>query len=121
MVQFYSIPARESDPHALPDCEAFEMTAEEVAASSVYEDEQFEFMRRHEFRLAGMNSKVRDAMLAAMIEELSITGGWFYWYCLPGCMPDGPPTGPYESRDAAIAACRENAYTGDDDDDIAEG
>jgi hypothetical protein len=109
MGQFYSNAARESDPHALPDCEAFELTAEEIAASSAYEDEQYEFMRRHEFRLATMNTRVREEMIAAMISELGITGGWYYHYCRPGCLPDSDPFGPFESRDAAIADARENA------------
>jgi hypothetical protein len=109
MSQFYSNPERESDPHALPDCEVFQLTATEVAASGAYEDEQYEFLRRHEFRLASMSSKARDAMLSAMVEELQITGGWFYWYCFPGCMPEGSPMGPYPSREAAIQACRDDA------------
>lgn len=109
MGQFYSNPEREPDPHALPDCEAFQLTALEVAASDQYQDEQREFMRRHEFRLASMNSRTRDAMLDAMVEELSIKGGWYYWYCFPGCMPEGSAMGPYDSQDAAIKAARDEA------------
>ena len=107
MPQAYSNPERESDPHALPDLEVFEMTATEVAESSMYEDEQFEFMRRREFRMAAMNSRDRDAMLDAMIEELDITGGYFYWYRFPGCLPDSEPVGPFETKAEALAAARE--------------
>lgn len=29
--------------------------------------------------------------------------GWYYWACFPGCMPDGNPTGPFETEAEAIA------------------
>lgn len=82
------------------DCEIFELTAREIAESSMYEDEQYEFMRRREFKLAGMNSRNRDKMLDTMVKELGITGGWFY------CLSDSEPIGPYETRKAAIEAAR---------------
>ena len=101
-MQAYSDPTRETDPHALPDLEIFQLTADEVAASGMYEDEQYEYMKRHEFRLASMNSRDRQAMLDAMVDELGIEGGWFYWYCFPGCLPDSPPFGPFDSPETAI-------------------
>ena len=102
MSQHYSDPSRESDPHALPDMEVFELTAREVAERD--EDMIYEYMRRHEFRLAAMNSRAREKMFDAMIQEEGITGGWFYWYCFPGCMPDSDAMGPYETRQEAIDA-----------------
>lgn len=30
--------------------------------------------------------------------------GWYYWYCSPGCLPDGPAIGPYNSEQQAIEA-----------------
>lgn len=27
--------------------------------------------------------------------------GWFYWYCQPGCLPDGDPVGPFMTEDLA--------------------
>lgn len=107
MPQAYSDPEREDDPYALPDLEIFQMTASEVAASSQYEDEQHEFMQRREFRLATMNGLTRDKMLDAMVAELGISGGWFYWYCFPGCLPDGEPVGPYNSYADALAGAQE--------------
>jgi hypothetical protein len=108
-VQVYSNPEREDDTYALPDVEVFQLTATEVAESSMYEDEQHEFMQRSEFRLAAMNSRAREQMLDAMVAELGITGGWFYWYCLPGCMPDSEPFGPFASADEAKSAAQEDA------------
>lgn len=112
-MQAYSDPKRADDPHALPDVEVFQMTAEEVAESSAYQDEQYDFMKRHEFRLAGMNSKVRQAMLDAMVEELGITGGWYWWACFPGCLPDSDPIGPFATEAEALA----DAQDGMDDDE----
>jgi hypothetical protein len=101
----YSDVDREDDPIALPDIEVFELTASEVAAMD--EEAVSEFMARPEFRLAAMNSSVRDKMLDAMVEELNISGGWFYWFCFPGCLPDSEPYGPFESKEDALAEARE--------------
>ena len=35
--------------------------------------------------------------------------GWYYWYCSPGCLPDGDPWGPYATEQEAIDAMREQA------------
>ena len=33
--------------------------------------------------------------------ESANTGGWYWWACFPGCLPDGEPSGPFgSSRDA---------------------
>lgn len=106
-MQGYSNPERENDPHSLPDIEVFQLTAREVAERD--EDRIHEFMKRREFRLASMNGRTRDAMFDAMIEEDGIEGGWFYWYCFPGCMPDSEPYGPYESAAAALKAAQDEA------------
>jgi hypothetical protein len=105
MGQAYSNPERESDPHALPDIEVFQLTARECAEMD--EDMVYEYMKRHEFRLASMNSQTRDAMFDAMIEQEGIQGGWFYWFCFPGCLPDSTPFGPYDSYKEALDAARE--------------
>ena len=106
-MQAYSDASRESDAYALPDIEVFQLTAAEVAETM--EDDMHEFMRRHEFRLASMNGRTREKMIDAMIDELGIEGGWFYWFCLPGCMPDSEPFGPFataeEARQAAVDEC----------------
>lgn len=95
----YSDPSRESDPHALPDVEIFQLTAAEAA--ELDEDLIYEYMKRREFRLASMNSRTREAMIDAMVREEGIKGGWFWWTCFSGCLPDGPANGPFESAEAA--------------------
>ena len=100
-MQAYSNPERGDDPHALPDVEVFQLTATEVAAMD--EDLIYEYMKRREFRLASMNSRDRDAMLDAIVEEQGIEGGWFWWTCLPGCLPDSEPMGPFKTYAEALA------------------
>jgi len=104
-MQAYSDPTRESDPHALPDIEVFELTAAEVATMD--EDLLYEYMRRHEYRLACMNGRVRDQMIDAIIDEEGVTGGWFWQSCFPGCLPDSEPIGPFASRAEALANAQE--------------
>ena len=91
-MQVYSNPDREDDAYALPDVEVFQLTATEVAEMD--EDNIYEFMKRNEFRLAGMNSCTRNAMLDTMVEELGIEGGWF--------SPFGPYATEQEAKQAAI-------------------
>lgn len=103
-MQFYFDPDRESDPYALPDGEVFELTAREAA--ELDGELVYEYSKRHEFRLANMNSKMCNAMLDAIIEEQGIKGGWFWWACFPGCLPDSDPIGPFDSAQAAIDDAR---------------
>lgn len=100
MPQAYSNPERAKDPHALPDIEIFEMLPEEVAAFD--EDLIYEYMKRHEFRLATMNTQVRIKMIDQIIKDHNIRGGWFWWACFPGCLPDGQPTGPFDTYQEAL-------------------
>lgn len=106
MGQEYSTKSRASDPHTLPDIEVFELTAVEQAERM--EEELEEFMGRREYRLATMNSGVRARMLDAMVEELGIEGGWFWWACFPGCLPDSEPMGPFPTYKEALADARDD-------------
>lgn len=105
MGQHYSDPSRANDTWSLPDIETFQLTAREVAERD--EDMIHEYMKRREFRLASMNSRDREKMFDAMIEEECIEGGWFYWFCFPGCMPDSDANGPYETEALAVKAAQE--------------
>lgn len=105
MSQHYSNPTRAANKWSLPDVKVFQLTAAEVVEQD--DDLMREYSRRHEFRLATMNSRVRERMIDAIVEEQGITGGWFYWYCFPGCLPDSDPFGPYPTRADAIAAAQE--------------
>jgi len=80
-MQIYSDPTRESDPHALPDVEVFEVDY-------------------------GLNG---DALPeAARKLPGSKTIGWYWWSCFPGCLPDGDPNGPFATEAEAIADAQES-------------
>lgn len=49
-------------------------------------------------------------------EEGLAEPGWYYWFCLPGCLPDSGPMGPFDSEAEALADARE----GMDDDESEE-
>ena len=106
-MQAYSDPKRAASPYSLPDMEVFQLTAREAASQN--EDLVCEYMKRPEFRLASMNSRTRETMLDAIVSEEGITGGWFWWTCLPGCMPDSCAFGPFKSRQEALADAQENS------------
>lgn len=78
MTQFYSDVSREEETHSLPDCEVFYRTREE--------NEEYSF-------LDGDNEPMPS--------------GYYYWFCFPGCLPEGDPMGPYETEEEAIEAARE--------------
>ena len=35
--------------------------------------------------------------------------GYYWWPCLPGCLPDGDPIGPFDTEQEAIDDARERA------------
>lgn len=102
MAQFYLDPSRESDPHALPDAEVFEATAAEAAEW----DEDAMWEARKHFPLATMNSREREKAIAWAVKEYGFTGGWYWWACFPGCLPDSEPIGPFATEAEAIADAR---------------
>jgi hypothetical protein len=108
-MQAYSDESRADNETASPDLEIFQMTAREIAETQ--EDTIYEYMKRPEFRLASMNSRNRENMFDTMIEEEGLQGGWFYWYCFPGCLPDSEPVGPYATWQAAKTAAQEEAQS----------
>jgi hypothetical protein len=104
---FYSDTTKENDLHTIPDFEVFELNAHEVAEMD--EDLIRQYSRKHEYRLATMNNRTREAMLDAIVENEGITGGYFFQFCFPGCLPESSPFGPYPTRQAAIEAARDMA------------
>jgi hypothetical protein len=106
-MQFYTDTTKERDTYSMPDAEVFQLTAREFA--ELDGDLMLEYSRKHEYRLATMNSKVWEKMIDAIVDENGIEGGWFFHFCFPGCLPESSPFGPYPSRDAAVSAARDMA------------
>ncbi|HXN71507.1 MAG TPA: hypothetical protein VN861_03025 [Candidatus Acidoferrales bacterium] len=91
MPQAYSNPKRESDPHSLPDVEVF----------------HHEHAKRERCALnAGHKAELYGECV--IDDEGDCRGsGWYWWSCLPGCMPDSEANGPFETYELALADARE--------------
>lgn len=93
-MQTYSNPVRASDPHALPDVEVW----------------HHEHAKRE---LCCLNAGHKAALYGECPtdEEGNCMGtGWYYEFCLPGCLPDSDyPTGPFATREEAIADAQADA------------
>lgn len=50
-------------------------------------------------------------------DDSDYPAGFYYWYCLPGCLPDGDPIGPFESEEQALADAQSEAWQFDDEGD----
>jgi len=38
-------------------------------------------------------------------KNMPLESGWFYWHCMPGCLPDSQPFGPFPTeKEASIEA-----------------
>ena len=112
---------RANDPYYLPSVEIYQMTDEEALELGNYEDEVYEMGKRYEYRLASMNTRVRSKMIDALIEEIGSDnlGGYYWRICLPGCMPDSDPSGPFKTWEDALKDARET-YDEDCDEEIEE-
>lgn len=82
MTQFYFEPERAADPYALPDAEVFYRTLEDNEVDGWVDG-----------------------------DGDTLPAGWYYWTCLPGCLPDSDPIGPFDSEDDAIEDARDLNFT----------
>ncbi len=80
-MQAYSDPRRANDPHALPDLEVWQIRDTDKGDAREYTDDEG--------------------------ETVVMASGWYYWFCLPGCMPNSTPIGPFASSDEALLDARE--------------
>jgi len=103
-MQAYSNPEREHDEHALPDVEVFQLTR----AEQVEQDDDLMWEALKRFPLASMNSREREKAIEWAIEESGATGGYFWWSCFPGCLPDSPAFGPFKTRAEALADAQDS-------------
>ena len=63
------------------------------------------------------NTELRNTQVVNLDEQESLdpdgnfyAQGWYYWYCLPGCLPDSEPYGPYLSHQGATLAAYSEQY-----------
>ena len=81
-MQFYTDPERESDPNALPDAEVFTVTADDCEPGTVFWNDD---------------------------DDEPFSPGFYWWSCLPGCLPYSDPIGPFDTEQEAIDDARERS------------
>ena len=84
-MQFYIDPSRAQDTWALPDGEVFWADQGDWG----YDD----------------NGERCDPDYSECTEENQ--AGYYWWNCMPGCLPDSEPSGPFTTEEEAIANARE--------------
>jgi hypothetical protein len=100
MIQAYSDPKRESNPYALPDIEIFEAAILVCTeCSNEYPDYSGESTPGASCPSFGCDG--------SLTPKVPAEDRWWWWSCSPGCMPDGEPSGPFETEDEALADARE--------------
>jgi hypothetical protein len=52
------------------------------------------------------------------ITRIGQRDAWWFWFCLPGCLPDSSVYGPYTTEEEAIEEARE--LVGEDEDEEEE-
>lgn len=93
MAQHYSDPRREAEATALPDVETFQMDAVECGECD------YSGPKGDEGRCPECNAVQTPG-------DITQRNAWWYWYCLPGCLPDSDPFGPYATEEEALAEAR---------------
>jgi hypothetical protein len=104
MAQHYSDPQRENDPHVLPDLEVFYFDPATVTPIVV--------ALAHCERCGSEVTELSDGphgdrTICTACAAEDTPAGWYYWVCFPGCLPDGDPTGPFETEAEALADARD--------------
>lgn len=112
MSQHYMNPEDAANPHRLPNIETFQ-------AAYGYCDECGSLGMEIAAPVKGMRRACDD--WECKQEEATVlleSFGWFYWYCMPGCMPDSESFGPFESEAEALKDARGgDVQFGEDSDD----
>lgn len=98
MPYHYSNPKRESDPHALPDIETFELAPRDwnKGLCPFCPDDY------GGTPTCGKDEHDRDHV------------GWYWQSCFPGCMPDGEPNGPFDTEEDALEDAQSESAAGED-------
>lgn len=98
-MQAYSDPKRASDPHALPDVEVWH-----VPQGIPYNECPGCIAANEDF--SGPVEHWPHVDYAAHCAEHV---GWYWQACLPGCLPDGDPVGPFKTEAEALADAQRDA------------
>jgi len=93
MTMHYSDPKRATDPHSLPDLEVWQ--DDEATCLNLTCD------------WSGPACMADDGCPDCRRNTIQVEpSGWWYWSCLPGCLPDGDPMGPFDTEEEALEDAR---------------
>lgn len=96
MSQTYSSPARALVPGTLPDLEVWQSEytfCPQCEALVIYDADECGAWACPECETVGL-------------ADQADLDGWFYWFCFPGCLPEGEPVGPFDTQAKALADAR---------------
>lgn len=106
MSQHYSDPKRANDKWSLPDVEIWQDNIAEVYTKCGVFDVPGKVLHAQGDYIT-CPSCDRESCVEG---EADMAGrqGWFYWFCLPGCIPDSErPIGPFDSEEEALNDARD--------------
>jgi hypothetical protein len=98
----YSRPSREKVPNALPDIECFVssvLVCVECGAESP--------TPAVSGTLPQETLCLNPPCLGVLTPKTPPEKKWWWWSCFPGCLPDGDPSGPFDTEDEALDDARE--------------
>lgn len=97
-MQAYSDPSRADDKWSLPDVEVFSGYRHECRAcgaeSPLFPDY---------YGILRPDAEVCSSCGATGFRCLDTKAAWYWWTCLPGCMPDSDAFGPFDTEADALA------------------
>ena len=97
MSQHYSDVEKENEPMSLPDLEVWREPAIQLECTKCGAD----------YSVPQSHGGVCDCGTRMTIYSgLSDVAPWWFWYCLPGCLPDSEVNGPYDSEEEALEDAR---------------
>ena len=113
MAQHYSNLKGARDPYTLPDLETF--TANVVHIECRCGD--YDIADGPAFSDITCPSCERTPESVGYVSnpDGSRKQAWFWWPCLPGCLPDGAPNGPFRTEADALADARDGCEEEEDD------
>jgi len=91
----------DSEWDSFPTCDACGEKIKEVSLTRggvAYELEQLNF---EWFHVTETETETGDVFHDEVDGEY-LGDGWYGWFCLPGCLPDSEPYGPYETEQELI-------------------
>ena len=96
-----------------------------IDKSGEFSDVEVFYVTASEFICSEEDSWMHERMSDDYSCDADSLAGYYYWYCMPDCLPDSDPSGPYSNEGDALAAARESAGycphgVADDGEDICE-